>query len=82
MSPPPDIVVNLDGGGDTNNVYWMSYRNNVTDQEWLAHEISGPLGQKFDLIELLDLDGDADLDVITCEEDYNLGVFWYENPTR
>jgi hypothetical protein len=78
----PDIVVNLGGGGDRTNVYWMSYRNNVGDYEWLSHEISGPFGQKFDLIELLDLDGDGDLDVITCEEDYNLGVFWYENPTR
>ena len=29
---------------------------------------------------VLDLDGDKDLDVITCEERDNLGVFWYENP--
>jgi len=78
----PDIVMTLGGGGDKTNVYWMNYRKDVTDEEWLAHEISGPFGQKFDLIELLDLDGDGDLDVITCEEDYNLGVFWYENPLR
>lgn len=44
--------------------------------------ISGPEGVKFDLIQLLDLDADGDLDVITCEERANLGVFWYENPTR
>jgi hypothetical protein len=78
----PDIVMALGGGGDKANVYWMSYRRDVTDEEWLIHDISGPFGQKFDLIQLLDLDDDADLDVITCEEDYNLGVFWYENPTR
>ena len=77
-----DIVVNLGGGGDRANVYWIRCSRDVGDNEWLAHEISGPFGQKFDLIELLDLDGDGDLDVITCEEDYNLGVFWYENPTR
>jgi hypothetical protein len=70
----PDIVMTLGGGGDKTNVYWMDYRKEVTDEEWLAHEISGPFGQKFDLIQLLDLDGDGDLDVITCEEDYNLGV--------
>jgi hypothetical protein len=25
---------------------------------------------------------DGDLDVLTCEERANLGVIWYENPTR
>ena len=60
----------------------MSYRNAVTDPVWEAHDISGPEGGKYDLVELLDLDGDKDLDVITCEERRNLGVVWYENPTR
>jgi hypothetical protein len=45
-----------------------------------AIDISGPAGVKFDLVELLDLDGDGDLDVLTCEETENLGVIWYENP--
>ncbi len=44
--------------------------------------ISGPKGVKFDRMELIDLDGDGDLDVMTCEERDNLGVFWYENPDR
>lgn len=35
---------------------------------------------KFDRFELVDLDNDGDLDVITCEERRNLGVVWYENP--
>ena len=35
---------------------------------------------KFDRMELIDLDGDGDLDVMTCEERQNLGVVWYENP--
>lgn len=30
---------------------------------------------------MLDLDGDSDLDLMTCEEVHDLGVFWYENPT-
>ena len=33
-------------------------------------------------MELIDLDGDGDLDVMTCEERKNLGVIWYENPGR
>ena len=28
------------------------------------------------------LDADGDLDVLTCEERKNLGVIWYENPSR
>ena len=54
----------------------------VLDPVWQDHEISGPEGVKFDRIELLDLDQDGDQDVITCEERDNLGVIWYENPTR
>jgi hypothetical protein len=68
--------------GGRSGVLWLSYRKSVADFEWDAHEISGPEGIKYDLVELLDLDGDGDLDVLTCEERTNLGVIWYENPTR
>jgi hypothetical protein len=37
-------------------------------------------GVKLDRIECIDLDGDGDLDVMTCEERKNLGVVWYQNP--
>jgi hypothetical protein len=48
-------------------------------------DISGPDGIKFDRMELIDMDLDGDLDVLTCEERHNdrgLGVIWYENPLR
>lgn len=35
---------------------------------------------KFDRMELIDLDHDGDLDMMTCEERQLLGVVWYENP--
>lgn len=54
----------------------------VTDREWMPHEISGAPGTKYDLVQLIDLDGDGDLDVLTCEEVENLGVIWYDNPAR
>lgn len=37
---------------------------------------------KYDRIECIDLDGDGDLDVLTCEERRLLGVVWYENPEK
>ena len=49
---------------------------------WREHDVAGPEGIKFDRIELVDLDDDGDLDLITCEERDNLGVIWYENPAR
>jgi hypothetical protein len=49
---------------------------------WKVTPISGVDGVKHDLIELNDLDGDGDLDLLTCEEVRNLGVIWYENPLQ
>jgi hypothetical protein len=54
----------------------------VTGGRWELSPISGVDGIKHDLVELVDLDGDGDLDVLTCEERRNLGVIWYENPAR
>jgi hypothetical protein len=79
----PDILFSCESATEgRSGVMWLSYRNSVTDAAWEAHDISGLPGVKFDLLELLDLDGDGDLDVLTCEEADNLGVIWYENPTR
>jgi len=78
----PDIVMTNRGDPKKSCVSWMSYDASVFEEHWTPHDISGPDGQKFDLIQLLDLDDDGDLDVVTCEEIQNLGVFWYENPTR
>ncbi len=79
----PDIVFSCENAkDDRSGVLWMSYRKAPTERTWNAHEISGPRGIKFDLVKLLDIDADGDLDVVTCEERNNLGVFWYENPTR
>ncbi len=78
----PDIVFTCEGAGKKSGVMWMSYRKSATDARWDAHDISGPEGTKYDLVQLLDLDADGDLDALTCEEKENLGVIWYENPTK
>ncbi len=75
----PDFVFSCEqANGDRHGVFWLSSREDGSHR----HPISGPEGVKFDLLQLLDLDADGDLDAITCEERANLGVIWYENPTR
>ncbi len=54
--------------------------DHVSPERFSIHDISGPTGVKYDLLQLVDMDGDGDRDVVTCEECANLGVFWYENP--
>lgn len=79
----PDIVFSCENAsGGKSGVRWLRYSKSPLDERWLDEEISGEVGVKFDRIELLDLDGDGDLDVLTCEERDNLGVIWYENPHR
>ena len=78
-----DIVVSCENATEGRpGVLWFSYQESIYEQTWQSHEISGPAGIKFDLVELIDLDRDGDLDVLTCEERDNLGVIWYENPSR
>jgi len=74
-----DLVISCGNAGKKHGVMWMQKQAG----EWIAHPISGTEeGIKFDLLQLIDLDGDGDQDVLTCEERDNLGVIWYENPTR
>lgn len=82
----PDIVFSFAAAdGAKSGLVWLSYTKAPTDQIWLDHEISGPLGIKFDIVALYDVDGDGDLDVMTTEESEGragLGTIWYENPLK
>lgn len=75
-----DLVCACEHAEQRVGVYWLPGRamdSRIPD--W--HDISGTeQGVKFDRLELLDLDQDGDLDVLTCEERDQLGVIWYENP--
>ena len=70
---------NADG---KHGVLWLDHP--LSEQRCKAHQISGTSqGIKYDRIEMIDLDNDGDLDLLTCEEresGIGLGVLWYENP--
>ncbi|MCA9033264.1 MAG: hypothetical protein KDA66_20770, partial [Planctomycetaceae bacterium] len=76
-----DIVFTCEHSEQKHGAGWLKAVNGIDSPTWEFHPISGSAeGIKFDLIQLLDLDTDGDLDVVTCEERDNLGVIWYENP--
>lgn len=79
-----DIVFSCENAkAPRSGVMWLSGGKGVFEETWQAHDISGPKGIKYDRMELLDIDEDGDLDVLTCEERQDgkgLGLFWYENP--
>ncbi|MBZ0257638.1 FG-GAP-like repeat-containing protein, partial [bacterium] len=75
-----DIAFTCGNSEGKHGVMWLSYRESPKETEWVAHDIGGLTGTKFDRLVLIDLDNDGDLDLLTCEERENLGVIWYENP--
>lgn len=69
-----DLVYSFNASpGPLSGVVWV-------DADGGRHEVSGPLGTKYDNAELVDVDGDGDLDVIQSEQIEQLGIVWYENP--
>ncbi|NUM52454.1 MAG: VCBS repeat-containing protein [Candidatus Hydrogenedentes bacterium] len=73
-----DLAVTCEQADTASGVFWLS---RAADGKWNEHDIAGAPGIKYDLIVPYDLDGDGDLDLITCEEREINAVIWYENPT-
>ncbi len=67
--------------GDLSGVVWLKASGSPLDPVWQRGEVSGAPGTKYDNVELDDIDGDGDLDIVTSEQVEDLGVIWYENPT-
>ncbi|MBP2160436.1 MULTISPECIES: VCBS repeat-containing protein [Asticcacaulis] len=81
-----EIVLTSTGAeGDLIGTYYLSYDKTPTEAVWTAHDIAGPEGVKYDVVHLIDIDGDGDLDVLSNDEKeggagQGLGIIWYENP--
>ena len=76
------MVRTIRGSEPAKCVAWLTWEGSPADRKWKENDIGGIEGAKFDLIELIDLDKDGDLDVVSCEEGAWLGLIWYENPSR
>lgn len=74
----PDLVTGWEEGGKVR--LYLNPGPKQARQPWPAVTV-GNVGSPEDAV-FADLDGDGDLDIVTCEERDNLGVIWYENPTR
>ena len=75
-----EIIFSTENARSPKMALGMFVRSKTSSGQWDLQPISGVDGVKHDLVVPVDLDGDGDLDILTCEEVKNLGVIWYENP--
>ena len=83
-----DVVLTAVEAGEIEALSGMAWLRapELPEGDWQAYEIAGFDGEKFDIVQLVDVDGDGDLDIVAAEERNNsqtvpgLGVVWYENP--
>jgi hypothetical protein len=83
----PELIFSCEhANAELSGVARLAFSGFPKGTNYTLDNVSGPEGIKYDRIELVDADGDGDLDIYACEEQQplkgkpgGLGVFWYEN---
>jgi hypothetical protein len=80
-----DLIISTNTNGQAKyGLIWLDGKRIKDAQATDFLEISDAHNAKYDKVELVDMDGDDDLDILICEENFGdrsegLGVVWYEN---
>jgi hypothetical protein len=80
-----DLVVSTNTNDqELNGLVWLNGKSIGASKQADFQPVSEAHNAKYDKVELLDIDGDGDLDILICEENHGddsrgLGVIWYEN---
>jgi hypothetical protein len=76
-----DLIVAIeDAETGQPGILWLNYSRSFAEDTWRTTGLSSAEGGSFHGLEILDMDSDGDLDVLTSES-RKLGVLWFENPS-
>ena len=79
-----ELVISCESATNKTGVFLLLPDAAMENRNWAMIPVSDKAGIKFDLVPVLDLNGDGWPDILTTEESDNrgggLGLIWYENP--
>jgi hypothetical protein len=81
-----ELVISCESATNKTGVFRLLPDIGMENIDWSMEPVSDKIGIKFDLVPVLDLDGDGWPDILTTEERGHggggLGLIWYQNPAN